>query len=148
MKALCPNSWATREFPPCAILLWIRPLPRGSVYIVPTPLGCSILGRVSGVATLDRNCISWERPTSLPPSYYCYDAGQSSLTSLSFFPLGKGGAHRWDGESGKGVMGGSPSKVSRENTESVIPVEVSHVEKSFMVFAQFYDFVGKNIKYF
>ena len=24
----------------------------------------------------------------------------------------------------------------------------SHVEKSFIVFAQFYDFVGKNIKYF
>lgn len=42
-------------------------------------------------------------------------------------------------------MWGSLSKVSRENTESVILVEVSHIEKSFMVFCQFYDFVGKNI---
>ena len=33
-------------------------------------------------------------------------------------------------------MRGSPSKVSRENTDSVILAEVSHVAKSFIVFAQ------------
>ena len=89
-----------------------------------------------GVAALDCNCISWARPASLPPSYYCYDVGQSSLTSLSLLPLGKGGAHRWDRESGGGGVRGSPSKVSRENTDSVILAEVSHVAKSFIVFAQ------------
>ena len=146
MKVLCPNSWTTRESPPCAIPLWIRPPPRGSLYVVPTPLQHPRAGE--RVVALDCNRVSWDRPTSLLPSYYCYDTGQSSLTSLSLFPLGKGGAHEWDGESGGGGMWGSPSKVSRENTESVILVEVSHIEKSFMVFSQFYDFVGKNIKYF
>lgn len=33
-------------------------------------------------------------------------------------------------------MRGSLSKVSRENTDSVILAEVSHVAKSFTVFAQ------------
>lgn len=37
-------------------------------------------------------------------------------------------------------MWGSPSKVSGKTQK---PVEVSHVEKGL-----FYDFVGKNIKYF
>lgn len=76
MKALCPNSWATREFPPHAILLWIRPLPRGSVYMVPTPTGLQHPWAGEGVAALDRNCISWDRPTSLPPSYYCMMLGK------------------------------------------------------------------------
>lgn len=43
--------------------------------------------------------------------------------------------------------GGFPEDVARENTESMVPAEVSHIEKSFMVRSEFFDFVGERIKY-